>query len=370
MRKIIQQLLYLLLGVIGGAVGEELLSPFFSEQPLVHYGLAVGIGIAVYLLVLLVCPRFFRLLDYPLQKLVSKATSLSTNEIISCVIGLIFGLIVASLLGTAVARIAVIGTYLALIIMLIFGYAGLEVGYKKKDDISALLGRMRATQDERDKSERRDPKSNRAKIPPKVLDTSVIIDGRIADIYRTGFLEGDLVIANFVLEELRHIADSSDNLKRARGRNGLDCLNLMRNEFSGHIIISNKDYGDDMEVDDKLLRLTEDINGVVVTNDFNLNKVAQVQNIKVLNINELSNAVKPVVLPGEEMFVLVVKDGREAGQGVAYLDDGTMIVVENGKKYMNRQIQVTVTSILQTSAGRMVFAKPKGNPDMDPVSRS
>lgn len=187
----------------------------------------------------------------------------------------------------------------------------------------------------------------------------MIIDGRIADIYRTGFMEGDLVIANFVLEELRHIADSSDNLKRNRGRGGLDTLNRMREQFSAHIIITEQDYPKIAEVDSKLLRLAHDLNGVVVTNDFNLNKVARLQGMEVLNINELANAVKPIVLPGEEMSALVIKEGKEANQGVAYLDDGTMIVVENGARYVGMQIFVIVTSILQTAAGRMIFARPK-----------
>ncbi|MEG1998086.1 MAG: TRAM domain-containing protein [Clostridiales bacterium] len=186
----------------------------------------------------------------------------------------------------------------------------------------------------------------------------MIIDGRIADICQTGFLEGEMIVANFVLEELRHIADSSDSLKRNRGRGGLDILNWMRNEFVNRIIITEKDYPDIAEVDSKLLKLAQDLHGVVVTNDFNLNKVAQLQGMKVLNINELSNAVKPVVLPGEEMTVTVIKEGKETGQGVAYLDDGTMIVVENGRRYVGKNIQVVVTSILQTAAGRMVFAKP------------
>ena len=192
-----------------------------------------------------------------------------------------------------------------------------------------------------------------------MLDTSVIIDGRIADIYRTGFLEGDLVIPNFVLCELRHIADSSDSLKRNRGRSGLDTLNRMREQFNSQIVISEQDYPKIDEVDSKLLRLAQDLGGVIVTNDFNLNKVAKLQGVQVLNINELANAVKPIVLPGEEMVAQVIKEGKEASQGVAYLDDGTMIVVENGARYVGLTIFVIVTSILQTAAGRMVFARPK-----------
>ena len=194
---------------------------------------------------------------------------------------------------------------------------------------------------------------------PKVLDTSVIIDGRIFDICKTGIVEGTIVIPNFVLQELRHVADSADSLKRNRGRRGLDILNKIQKELEIPVRVEERDYDDIAEVDAKLLKLASDLGGVVVTNDYNLNKVAAVQGVPVLNINELANAVKPVVLPGEEMEVTILKDGKEAGQGVAYLDDGTMIVVDGGKKYMNETIEVVVTSVLQTAAGRMIFAKIK-----------
>ena len=190
------------------------------------------------------------------------------------------------------------------------------------------------------------------------MDTSVIIDGRIADICQTGFVDGPLVIPNFVLEELRHIADSSDALKRIRGRRGLDILNKIRRELTIEVQISNEDFPDINEVDDKLVRLAQDMCGCVITNDFNLNKVAELKGVTVLNINELANAIKLVVLPGEEMVVTVVKEGKELNQGVAYLDDGTMIVVENGRNYMNETIHVAVTSVIQTNAGRMIFARP------------
>ena len=194
-----------------------------------------------------------------------------------------------------------------------------------------------------------------------MLDTSVIIDGRIFDICETGFIEGPLVIPNFVLDELRHISDSSDSLKRTRGRRGLDILNKIQKELSIETKIWEVDFPKIEEVDSKLLKLAQNLHGKVITNDYNLNKVAEVQGVPVLNINELSNAVKPVVIPGEEMVVDVVKDGKESSQGVAYLDDGTMIVVENGKRLIGEQIEVIVTSVLQTAAGRMIFAKPKSN---------
>jgi len=197
-----------------------------------------------------------------------------------------------------------------------------------------------------------------ARACPKLLDTSVIIDGRIADIADAGFLEGVLVIPSFVLEELQRIADSSDVLKRNRGRRGLDILKRMQKDESLTIEIVDERM-DDAEVDAKLIKLAQMMNATILTNDFNLNKVAELHGVSVLNINELANALKPVVLPGEEMTVHVVKDGKEAGQGVAYLDDGTMVVVDGGKRHIGDSIGVMVTSVLQTSAGRMIFAKLK-----------
>ena len=192
----------------------------------------------------------------------------------------------------------------------------------------------------------------------KLLDTSVIIDGRIADILKTGFLEGTLLIPVFVLEELQHIADSADVLKRTRGRRGLDILQRIQTDSQIKVEIDKRDFEDIAEVDSKLIRLAQLVGGKIITNDFNLNKVAALQGVSVLNINDLANAVKPVVIPGETMQVTVVKQGKEQGQGLAYLDDGTMIVIENGNRHLNSKINVEVTTALQTSAGRMIFAKP------------
>ncbi len=195
---------------------------------------------------------------------------------------------------------------------------------------------------------------------PKVLDTSVLIDGRILDIAKAGFLEGELIIPAFVLAELRHIADSSDALRRNRGRRGLDIIAHIQEDLSGCTVrVEEQDYPDLQEVDVKLLRLSRDVGGVVMTNDYNLNKVAAVTGVRVMNINELANAVKPVVLPGEEMTVQVVREGKEPGQGVAYLDDGTMVVVESARRHVGEVLDVVVTTVLQTSAGRMIFGRVK-----------
>lgn len=194
---------------------------------------------------------------------------------------------------------------------------------------------------------------------PKLLDTSVIIDGRIAEICDTGIIEGEIIVPSFVLRELQHIADSSDGLRRNRGRRGLDILKGMQDKKSVPITVVSTDYKDVDEVDAKLILMASELGGVVVTNDYNLNKVAAVRKVPVFNINELANALKPIAMPGEEMSVFVVKEGKEAGQGIGYMDDGTMIVIENGRRLVGETVDVTVTSVLQTSAGRMIFARVK-----------
>jgi uncharacterized protein YacL len=275
-------------------------------------------------------------------------------ELLTGTIGLILGLIVAFLINSALESVLfpVLNDIVPIILTLLFGYLGFQVGFKKREELMSL--------NRGNKKKAIDEESIKTQGPRlKILDTSVIIDGRIADICKTGFLEGTIVIPQFVLLELQHIADSSDVLKRNRGRRGLDILNKIQKELPIKVEIYDGDFEDIQEVDSKLVKLAKLTNGTVVTNDFNLNKVCELQKVKVLNINDLANALKPVVLPGEEMNVLVIKDGKEQNQGIAYLDDGTMIVVEEGRNYIGKTINVLVTSVLQTSAGRMIFAKPK-----------
>ncbi|WP_027415304.1 PIN/TRAM domain-containing protein [Aneurinibacillus terranovensis] len=284
-------------------------------------------------------------------------TKLPITDILFGSMGLIIGLIVAFLLFLPITNIPIpiVAKLLPLFISVLCGYFGFQVALKKRDEIMSVfsIGRLNR---EKKKEEKQGSASN---VEYKILDTSVIIDGRIADICKTGFIEGALVIPEFVLEELQHIADSSDALKRNRGRRGLDILNKIQKELNVKVIITEQDFEDISEVDSKLVKLAKVMKGKVVTNDFNLNKVCELQGVSVLNINDLANAVKPVVLPGEVLHVQVIKDGKENGQGVAYLDDGTMIVVEGGREYIGSYIDVIVTSVLQTSAGRMIFAKPK-----------
>ena len=196
-----------------------------------------------------------------------------------------------------------------------------------------------------------------------IVDTSSLIDGRIADIVQAGFISGSLIIPRFVLEELHHIADSYDATRRVRGRRGLEVLNRLQNELDIHVQISEVDFTEIPEVDGKLVRLGKLLGCAIITNDFNLNQVAKIQGVQVLNINDLANVVRPVVMPGEDLVVRIIQDGKEPGQGVGFLDDGTMIVVEDGRRYMNSEQTVAVTRVLQTSAGRMIFAHQKTNGD-------
>jgi len=289
-----------------------------------------------------------------------KLVKVPIADIIFGTMGLIVGLLVAFLISFAISsiKVPIINTLLPILITLLFGYLGMQVGTKKRDELLGLF-RLNKKKGHENDHDHKEEKQESISSPYKILDTSVIIDGRIADICQTGFVEGTLVIPQFVLEELQHIADSSDALKRNRGRRGLDILNRIQKELAVKVEFYEGDFEEIQEVDSKLIKLAKVMQGVLVTNDFNLNKVCEFQNVPVLNINDLANAVKPVVIPGEEMNVLVIKDGKEQNQGVAYLDDGTMIVVEGGRDYISKQIDVIVTSVLQTSAGRMIFAKPK-----------
>ncbi|MGV8145226.1 MAG: PIN/TRAM domain-containing protein [Alkaliphilus sp.] len=299
-------------------------------------------------------PRFISIGLNFANRIELELSKMPTTKLVFGSLGLVVGLFIAYLMSGLFINIPIpfIGVILSTAVYIFMAYLGVTIATRKITEFADIQTIFK-------KNIEGTKEVNENRVSPKILDTSVIIDGRIADICKTGFVEGPLVIPEFVLEELRHIADSSDTLKRNRGRRGLDILNRIQKELEINVEISDKDFPDVSEVDTKLLKLAQFINGKVLTNDYNLNKVAEFQGVPVLNINELANAVKPVVLPGEEMSVLVVKEGKESGQGLAYLDDGTMIVVENGNKFISKDIDVIVTSILQTAAGRMIFAKPK-----------
>ena len=286
----------------------------------------------------------------------------SGNNILSGVLGLIMGLIIALLITKSFEFVAnsYIYAIMSVSTYVILGYLGAVIATKKGQEISQnFLGRKNAETETEGYGFIR-KKKNEGGIP-KIIDTSVIIDGRIAEIMKTGFLEGPVIIPEFVLVELRHIADSSDTLKRTKGRRGLDILNRIQEEYGVEIYDTNNDRAirSIPEVDVKLLKLAQIMNGKVVTNDYNLNKVAGINEIDVLNINELANTLKPIVIPGEEMRVTLVKQGKDSSQAVGYLDDGTMIVVEDGRKLIGATTDIVVTSVLQTAAGRMIFGRLK-----------
>ena len=272
------------------------------------------------------------------------------KTLIGAAVGSIMGIVGAYLIGSLISRqesMAVapeVKTFLTLALTFFMAYVGLMVGAAKGDylDLSALGGIFS------DKAARRDL---------KILDTSVIIDGRIADVAETGFLTGSLIIPQFILRELQQVADSPDSSKRQRGRRGLDMLNRLQNNSTLDIQIVETDFPSVREVDLKLIELGKQLDAVIVTNDFNLNKVAQLRGVNVLNINELANALKPVVLPGEAMRVFILKEGKEYNQGVAYLDDGTMVVVDNARRLIGKNADIAVTSVLQTTAGKMIFGR-------------
>lgn len=314
-------------------------------------------GLILYVISPVIYNGISNLIDY-IEKSMQK---MSITEILYGTVGAVIALILMTFIAKPINDIhRLFGPILLVLLNVLAAVIGAKIMIKKKDDITTLLVNIKKPVIKEKKAKEPIKETTVVGIP-KILDTSVIIDGRIFDICETGFVEGPLVIPNFVLDELRHISDSSDALKRNRGRRGLDILNKIQKELSIETQIVDDDFPKIAEVDAKLLKLAQKMEGKVITNDYNLNKVAEFQGVPVLNINELSNAIKPVVLPGEEMTVDIVKDGKESSQGVAYLEDGTMIVVEGGRKYIGQTTDVIVTSVLQTAAGRMIFAKPKDN---------
>ncbi|MDD4692296.1 MAG: PIN/TRAM domain-containing protein [Eubacterium aggregans] len=356
-----------LLGFIAGLATANILVNSSLLTDMLGIGMTQKIELGLYIFLILLFGIIFYFL-FPL--ILSGVQRLSTlveksmedvrlaDVALGC-LGLIIGLVIAMLISFAFSQIPIpwVSSLLSAIIYIALGYIGFTIPIKKRDEILNAI--QSGKRDREGMASNKKMSKKKVQTGLKILDTSVIIDGRIYDICKTGFLEGTLIVPVFVLNELQLIADSGDDLKRTRGRRGLDIIKKMQTDLDGIIAISEEDYEDLSEVDAKLVRMAKEKKQKIVTNDYNLNKVASVQGIEVLNINELAGAVKPVVLPGEEMKVLPVKNGKENGQAVAYLDDGTMIVVENGRRYIGENITVMVTSILQTAAGRMIFAKPR-----------
>ena len=295
------------------------------------------------------------------ELLTTSLSKIPTSDILVMIFGIGIGLILANLIGGPFSRLPIVGPYIPIVLSLVLSIVGAKLALRKHNDIVGFFNRIPNRKAIKPEEKQPDaitgPLNDRFYSSNKLLDTSVCIDGRIMDIMAAGFLEGQLVVPNFVLEELQKLSDSADNLKRAKGRRGLDLVQDLRISYKDQVVVVDNDYDDISEVDAKLVRLAKQAHAAIITNDYNLNKVAGIQGVKVLNINELANAIKPVVIAGEEMNVYLVKEGKEANQAIAYLDDGTMIVVENGRSSIGSSITVVVTSVLQTAAGRMIFAK-------------
>ena len=325
----------------------------------------VGIGVGGALLAFVFTP-YITVVPYRWMR------EAAASDLVAAVIGLIIGLIISFLIAIPLANLpGIFGRMLPFVGTVVCGGLGVTLAVQRKNDLSHLIqanfanrrARDREREEERQKEkEKESDKEHASQLQPVtqiLLDTSAIIDGRIADISQTGFVSGALLVPRFVLNELQRIADSADTMRRNRGRRGLEMLNRLQKDTTVPIEITDADVEDVVEVDGKLVKMARTLHCPIITNDFNLNRVAELQGVKVLNINELANAVKPVLLPGEDIFIKIMQDGKELGQGVGYLDDGTMIVVEGGRQFMGMTIEVSVTRVLQTVAGRMIFAHPK-----------
>lgn len=356
MRRRMITLIYIL---VGAAVG-------FYYLPLLWGILNIALNPALLVFIdIIIGALIFWLLSLPLasgtekliQRIEKELTKRSPVYLFFGTLLTIIGLVLAILISIPLwrTRIPVINNILPILLMIVFSYFGFRIGTTRLDDWRKAFTHAKSSKnDGGNVIERQDDNYHHYKI----LDTNILIDGRIYDLVKTGFLEGTLLVPNFVLYELQYIADSGESIKRVRGRRGLDILNKLRNEKIVPIEMYDGDFEDIPEVDSKLIALAKKVDGVIVTNDYNLNKVIQFQNVQVLNINNLAKSLQPRVIPGETMTVVVVKKGTERQQGVAYLDDGTMVVVEDGRYFMDKQIEVEVTSALQTDAGRMIFARP------------
>ncbi len=367
---------FLVVGVIAAIVGIDINQS--SKAPW-QWEFLVGIAIICGIIAFIILPYVTTI---PYRWVRDQIRKAEVSDLVAGAIGLVIGLIIAALLAIPLSQLTFfqIGRWLPTLVAVLCAYLGITIAVLRKEDFgrlsSAALGGRAARRANRDREEREsddDEHEEREEKPPlrerlvgrgksrnsdKILvDTSAIIDGRIADISQTGFITNTLVVPRFVLEELQHIADSADGLKRNRGRRGLEILQRLK-DSRVPIEISDVDAENTPEVDAKLVKIARQWHCSIITNDFNLNRVAELQGVKVLNINELAHAVKPILLPGEEMQVAIMQDGKESGQGVGYLDDGTMIVVEGGKASMGSTIDVVVTRVLQTVAGRMIFAHP------------
>ena len=333
-------------GVVGWRLGGLISELSSDEERFIPWGLAltlVGIPLGAIITPFLTLKPWRKGGDY--------ISSIPSSTLVSGTVGLLVGLVVALLVSIPLYGLdSWLGWGVPIIVSVVLGICGLWVGVNRTRDVQAIFPALESTNG-------RGRQQRNGRI---LVDTSAIIDGRIADLSITGFLEGVLVVPRFILDELRHIADSSDPLRRNRGRRGLEVLGRLRKDSTIPMEVLDVGVNNGDEVDSRLVQLARSMKSPILTTDYNLNRVAELQGVQVLNVNELANALKSIVLPGEELRVNIVQEGREAGQGVAYLDDGTMVVVEGGRRYLNTFHDVIVTRVLQTAAGRIIFAQPKG----------
>jgi uncharacterized protein YacL len=357
--RLIGMVVFAIVGVYWGASLGRManVNPGQSTMTVEQYTITMGL---VGMLVGLIITPF--LTTRPVRALRGVLGRLSAQSLFAALIGLVIGLLIAALLSFPLSLLPPpFGDVLPFLGVLVFGYFGVAVFVMRQTDLFALFSNLPgrsggSAQGQGGTASESAAKWNEGRTI--LLDTSVIIDGRIADIARTGFLPGSLLIPRFVLNELQYIADSPDSLRRQRGRRGMEVLSTLQKEPTIPVRLSDIDVEGVREVDDKLVILARQLRCPILTNDYNLNRIAELQGVTILNVNELANAVKSVLLPGETLGIRVIQEGKEQGQGVGYMDDGTMVVVESGREYMNQEIGVTVTKVLQTAAGRMIFARP------------
>jgi uncharacterized protein YacL len=330
-----------------GYIGARIAMSLELDSEFVIY--VVTFGLLGFLIGLILTPVFT---TRPMSSARRRIVSMPVERLVAVIGGIFLGLIATSLLTLPLSTLpSPFRQILPLVAVIVLCYLAIIVLSLRQNDLRSALSFLRV-------GKAAQPAEKESEESVLLLDTSVIIDGRISDICKTGFIRASLLVPNFVLFELQHIADSSDPLRRNRGRRGMDVLKYLQEDCPIPIRFTDMDVSDVREVDSKLVALSRELSCPIMTNDYNLNRIAELQGVTVLNINDLANAVKSVFLPGEELAVKIVQEGREVGQGVAYLDDGTMVVIEDGREHLNDTVEVTVTKVLQTSAGRMIFARP------------
>ena len=354
MKKV--ELIFRFLGLIVFAIIGFVLAQYLVnliEPNLVWLPYSIGSAVVLAVLGFFIFPY---MTIHPVIWVRSYLTKISGQSLLAALVGLIIGLLLAVLVTLPIAQLpSPFKEVLPFVAVLFFGYLGIAIAESRAHDFADLFRSFRRPS----RGSTQDSASRWSRDKSILMDTSVIIDGRIVDIAKTGFLPGALIIPRFVLNELQYVADSSENLRRQRGRRGIDVVSQLQKDKSISVTVVDLDVEGVREVDEKLIALSRQMHVPILTNDFNLNRIAELQGAQILNINDLANAVKSILMPGETLPVRVIQEGKESGQGVAYLDDGTMVVIEEGQKFLNKEIAVVVSKVLQTAAGRMIFAKPE-----------